>query len=98
MNTNRFETFYDAMFYNSFESNEYATEDDLIIALKIAQAYDFVKEKPEFLKTIINYVNGTIVECNTAYEGERDTTEKHKKLFPERSLQKCMYASCNNLE
>ena len=31
--------------------NEYATEDDLIIALKIAQAYDFVKEKPEFLKT-----------------------------------------------
>lgn len=31
--------------------NEFATEDDLIIALKIAQAYDFVKEKPEFLKT-----------------------------------------------
>ncbi len=28
-----------------------ATEEELIIALKIAQAYDFVKEKPDFLKT-----------------------------------------------
>ena len=36
---------------------------------------------PEFMKPIIEYVNGTIVECNTAYEGERNTTEKHKKLM-----------------
>lgn len=39
--------------------------------------------RPEFLKDIINYVNGTVVECNTAYEGERNTTEKHKKLMEE---------------
>lgn len=31
--------------------NEYATEDDLVLALKIAQAYEFVKEKPDYLKT-----------------------------------------------
>ena len=31
---------------------------------------------PEYFKDIINYVKGTVVECNTAYEGERDTTEK----------------------
>lgn len=31
--------------------NEYATEEDLVLALKIAQAYDFVKEKPDYLKT-----------------------------------------------
>lgn len=31
--------------------NEYATDDDIILALKIAQAYEFVKEKPDFLKT-----------------------------------------------
>lgn len=37
--------------------------------------------RPEFLKDIINYVNGTVVECNTAYEGERNTTHKHKKLM-----------------
>lgn len=36
---------------------------------------------PEFLKQIVEYVNGTIVECNTAYEGERNTTEKHLKLM-----------------
>lgn len=37
--------------------------------------------KPDFWKPIIDYVNGTVVECNTAYEGERNTTEKHLKLF-----------------
>lgn len=31
--------------------NEFATEDDLIFALKVAQAYEFVREKPDFLKT-----------------------------------------------
>ena len=37
--------------------------------------------KPEFMKPIVEYVNGTIVECNTAYEGQRNTTEKHQKLM-----------------
>ena len=36
---------------------------------------------PEYFKEIIEYVNGTIVECNTAYDGARNTTEKHKKLL-----------------
>ena len=39
--------------------------------------------KPELLKDIINYVNGTIVECNTAYDGQRNTTIKHEKLIKE---------------
>lgn len=33
--------------------------------------------KPDFFKPMIEKVNGTVVECNTAYEGERNTTEKH---------------------
>jgi uncharacterized Fe-S center protein len=37
--------------------------------------------KPEFWKPMIEYVNGTVVECNTAYEGQRNTTEKHLKLL-----------------
>ena len=37
--------------------------------------------KPEFLKDIIEYVNGTVVECNTAYMGARNTTKKHMKLM-----------------
>ena len=39
--------------------------------------------RPGFLKPIIDYVNGTVVECNTAYTGSRDTTEKHKELIKE---------------
>lgn len=39
--------------------------------------------RPEFMKKIVNYVKGTIVECNTAYEGQRNTTQKHKKLMKE---------------
>ena len=36
---------------------------------------------PDFWKPLIDEVGGTIVECNTAYAGERDTTEKHLELF-----------------
>lgn len=39
--------------------------------------------KPEFVKAIVEKVNGTVVECNTAYEGARNTTEKHKQLMKE---------------
>lgn len=36
---------------------------------------------PDFWKEIIDYVGGTVVECNTAYEGARDTTPKHLALL-----------------
>ena len=39
--------------------------------------------RPSFWKDIIDYVGGTVVECNTAYEGARNTSEKHLKLFEE---------------
>ena len=32
---------------------------------------------PEFWKPVIEEVGGTVTECNTAYEGGRNTTEKH---------------------
>ncbi len=37
--------------------------------------------KPDFWKPMIDHVNGTVVECNTAYEGERNETGKHVKLM-----------------
>ena len=37
--------------------------------------------RPEFWKPVVDFVGGTIVECNTAYEGARNTTERHRKLF-----------------
>ena len=33
--------------------------------------------RPEFLKVAIDHVNGTVVECNTAYAGARNTNEAH---------------------
>ncbi|MGN0340816.1 MAG: DUF362 domain-containing protein [Lachnospira sp.] len=43
---------------------------------------------PDFWKPVIEYVGGTVVECNTAYEGQRNTTEKHKKLLEEHGWSK----------
>ncbi len=37
--------------------------------------------RPEFMIPMVTEVDGTIVECNTAYDGARDTTEKHEKLM-----------------
>ena len=43
---------------------------------------------PDFWKPVVDYVGGTVVECNTAYEGQRNTTEKHKKLLEEHGWSK----------
>lgn len=37
--------------------------------------------KPEFWQPVVNVVHGTVVECNTAYDGERNTTEKHRETM-----------------
>ena len=36
---------------------------------------------PEFWRQIIELVGGTVVECNTAYRGERDVTDRHRRLM-----------------
>ncbi len=37
--------------------------------------------RPEFWKDVIDYVGGTVVECNTAYEGQRNVTSRHRELL-----------------
>ena len=44
--------------------------------------------RPEFVKDMVNYVNGTVVECNTAYEGARNSTAKHRELIKEHEWEK----------
>ena len=42
--------------------------------------------RPEFMKPLVDYLDGTIVETNTSgpeYISERNTNEKHKKLLEE---------------
>lgn len=36
---------------------------------------------PDFLQEIYDYTNGTFIECNAAYDGGRNTTERHKQLL-----------------
>ncbi len=36
---------------------------------------------PDFWKPVVDYVGGTVVECNTAYEGSRNTTRKHRETL-----------------
>ena len=44
--------------------------------------------KPEFWKPIIDHVGGTVVECNTAYEGQRNVTERHVRLLADHGWSK----------
>ena len=37
--------------------------------------------KPDFWQPVVNDVHGTVVECNTAYDGGRNTTEKHRETM-----------------
>lgn len=44
--------------------------------------------RPEFVKEMVAHVNGTVVECNTAYPGARNYTEKHRELIKEHEWDK----------
>ena len=39
--------------------------------------------KSDLIKTLVDKLNGTILECNTAYSGKRNTVEDHKKVAEE---------------
>lgn len=45
--------------------------------------------RPEFWKPMVEYVGGTVVECNTAYEGSRDTTQRHMETLRKHGWSKC---------
>jgi len=55
------------------------------IAIKISTGepggHNFLN--PKLIKNLVNKLNGTIVECNTAYSGRRNTTEEHYKAIKE---------------
>ncbi len=37
--------------------------------------------RPEFMRPMVERVHGTVVECNTAYDGERNSSDKHLRLL-----------------
>ena len=44
--------------------------------------------QPELIKNLVQEVNGTIVECNTAYAGKRSSTEDHLKAAEDHGFTK----------
>ena len=44
--------------------------------------------RPDFWKPVIDHVGGTVVECNTAYDGARNTTQRHQALLEEHGWSK----------
>lgn len=44
--------------------------------------------QPEFMKPLVETLHGTLVECNTAYEGRRNSTEKHRNVFVDHGFAK----------
>ena len=43
--------------------------------------------RPAFIKDLVQKVNGTLVECNTAYGGNRSRTEDHRRAIAERGFE-----------
>ena len=54
--------------------------------------------RPEFWKPVVEHVGGTVVECNTAYEGERNSSEKHMKLLKGHGWNACFDVDLMDLE
>lgn len=52
--------------------------------------------QPELIRDLVVKLNGTIVECNTAYPGRRNTTDEHWKAIREHGFSKI--ASCDIMD
>ncbi len=64
-----------------YEALGHKLSGNVIIKLHSGEAGNQNYLKPEFVEELINHINGTVAECNTAYDGERNTTLKHQKLL-----------------
>lgn len=54
--------------------------------------------KPDLWKPVIDHVGGTVVECNTAYEGSRNTTDRHMKTIHEHGWSKYFHVELLDAE
>ena len=73
---------------NIYEKLGVKLEGNIAIKLHSGEAGNQNYLRPEFVKPLIEKLGGTVVECNTAYAGERNTSEKHKKLIQEHGWSK----------
>ena len=73
---------------NIYEKLGVKLEGKVAVKLHSGEAGNQNYLRPDFVKKIVEKLDGTVVECNTAYGGERNTTEKHKKLIEEHGWSK----------
>lgn len=71
-----------------YEALNIKLEGNVAVKLHSGEAGNQNYLRPEFVKDIIEHVNGTVVECNTAYDGARNTTDRHIKLIEDHGWSK----------
>jgi len=73
---------------NIYKALKFNPQDKLAIKLHSGEKGNQNFLTPEYFNELLKELNGTIVECNTAYPGARNTTEKHLALLHEHGWDK----------
>ena len=71
-----------------FNLVEYKLEGNVCVKVHSGEPGNQNFIKPDFWKPIIEEVKGTVVECNTAYDGKRNTTKAHLETFKQHGWDK----------
>ena len=66
-----------------YEKLEKKLQGKIAVKISTGEAGNNHYLKPELINDLITKLNGTIVECNTAYEGKRNTTKDHLQTIKE---------------
>lgn len=67
-----------------FEKLGVTPEGNVAVKISTGESSESNQLAPEFIADLVKKVNGTLVECNTAYGGNRSTTENHRRAIAER--------------
>ena len=64
-----------------YEALDFPAEGSVAVKISTGEAGGENYLKPALISALVDKVNGTIVECNTAYGGSRGTTEAHRRTI-----------------
>ena len=68
---------------NIYNSLQFEPQGNVAVKLSTGEAGGNYYLSPDLIKELVQSVNGTIVECNTAYGGSRSSTAAHKRVAEE---------------
>lgn len=67
-----------------YEALGVTPEGNVAVKISTGESAESNQLDPALIKDLVQKVNGTLVECNTAYPGNRNTTEAHLAAIAER--------------